>query len=161
MADAILLLLRAWVGVVMVAHGYNHATSLDGTTRWFRSKGFRSARLVAAASGAGELAAGIGLLAGFLTPIAAAGVVVVAVTAFWTIHRFAGFFVFSRPDEGWEYVATLAVASTVIAALGPGRFSLDHLLGWQRHGATGLWIIGAGVVFAALQLLALWRRPEE
>ena len=51
--------------------------------------------------------------------------------AFGSIHRFDGFFVFKRPDEGWEHVATLAVAALAIAAIGPGSVSLDAALGLE------------------------------
>lgn len=163
MSDAVLLVLRVWLGIVMVAHGYHHARSLEGTAKWFASKGFQNASLFALASAAGEFAIGAGLIVGFLTPFAAAGLVAVAATAFWTIHRFAGFYVFKRPDEGWEYVGTLAVAATVLAALGPGRYSLDSALGWadSLDGWTGLVIIGGGLVVAAVQLAVGWRRPAD
>lgn len=161
MTDLVLLAFRLWVGAVMVAHGVNHARSLDGTTKWFAAKGFRPPRPVAIASALGELAAGAGLIVGLLTPAAAAGVVIVAANAFWAIHRFAGFFVFRRPDEGWEYVATLAVLATGIAVLGPGEYSLDHMLGWadSLDGWTGLAVVGGGLVVAAVQLAIGWRRP--
>lgn len=161
MADAILLALRMWLGIVMVAHGYHHARSLEGTAKWFASKGFRNASLFAGASAAGEFAIGAGLIVGFLTPFAAAGLVTVAATAFWTIHRFAGFYVFKRPDEGWEYVGTLAVAAIVVAALGPGSYSIDSALGWagSLDGWVGLAVIAGGLVVAAGQLAVAWRRP--
>lgn len=147
----------------MLAHGYHHARSLDGTTKWFRSKGFRRPGLVALGSAGGELAIGAGLMAGLLTSLAAGGLVVVTTIAFWTIHRFAGFFVFGRPDEGWEYVGTLSVAALAIAVLGPGTISLDHLFGWTDalSGATGWWAVAGGVVLGVVVLSLLWRRPQE
>ncbi len=39
--------------------------------------------------------------------------------AFWAIHRFVGFFVFHRPDEGYEYVFTLMAISLALAIAGP------------------------------------------
>ncbi|NIQ60090.1 MAG: DoxX family membrane protein, partial [Gemmatimonadetes bacterium] len=88
--------------------------SIDGTAEWFASKGFRNARLNALGASFGELAIGAGLIAGFLTTPAAAGLAAMMATAFGAIHRFAGFFVFARPDEGWEYVATITVGAVVI-----------------------------------------------
>lgn len=163
MTDLALLVLRVWLGFVMVAHGVNHARSIEGTTKWFASKGFRNARLNAIGSAAGEMAIGAGLAIGLLTSFAAAGLVITMTVAFWSIHRFAGFFVFHRPDEGWEYVATLAVGATVLAILGPGQYSVDSWLGWASSldGATGLLIVLAGLGVAALQLAVSWRRPEE
>jgi putative oxidoreductase len=91
----------------------------------------------------------------------AAGLVATMAVAFWSIHRFAGFFVFKRPDEGWEYVATLSVTAAFVAAVGPGRYSLDAVLGWADNldGWVGLVIIAAGLAVAAIQLAATWRRP--
>lgn len=156
-----LLVLRVWLGVVMLAHGYHHVRSIEGTTQWCASKGFRNPRMAAIVSAVGELGIGSGLVIGLLTSLAAAGLVAVMTTAFWTIHRFAGFFVFHRPDEGWEYVATLAVAATVLAAVGPGRYSVDAALGWGEvlDGWAGLVMIAGGVAVAAVQLAVAWRRP--
>lgn len=161
LGDLALLILRLWLGIVMVAHGLNHARNLKGTASWFASKGFRHARLNAVASAGAELAIGAGLVLGLLTSVAAAGLIAVMVVAFVSIHRFAGFFVFARPDEGFEYVATLSVTALVLAVLGPGSVSVDEALGLASRldGATGLVISLAGVVVGAAQLALLWRQP--
>ena len=161
--DTALLMLRLWLGLVMLAHGFNHARSIDSTASWFESKGFRQPRLNARASAAGELAIGLGLVTGLLTTFAAAGLIATMTVAFGAIHRFAGFFVFKRPDEGYEYVATLAVAALVLAIVGPGATSLDAALGIDAtfDGWTGLIIGLAGVAAGAGQLAAFWRKPTE
>lgn len=102
--DVALLIFRLWLGSVMLAHGINHARNLDGTASWFAAKGFRLADLNARGSAFGEIAIGLALIAGLLTTPAAAGLTATMTVAFGSIHRFAGFFVFERPDEGWEYV---------------------------------------------------------
>ncbi len=159
-SEAVVTGLRLWLGIVMLAHGVNHGRSLEGTADWFAKKGFRQPALNARASAAGELAIGTALVIGLATPLAAAGVVTIMTVAFWAIHRRAGFFVFNRPDEGWEYVATVVVASLVLATLGPGPWSVDAALGWDRFdGWTGLGIASLGFVAAAGQLAAMWRRP--
>lgn len=161
--DVGLLVLRVWAGVVMLAHGVNHARNREGTTRWFGSVGFRSPRLNARLSAINEIAIGIALVLGLLSGIASAGLVATMVVAFWAIHRFAGFFVFHRPDEGYEYVLTLAVIALVIAIVGPGAFSLDAALGWDDvfDGPAGVGIFGAGIAVAAAQLAIFWRKPKE
>jgi putative oxidoreductase len=145
----------------MLAHGVNHARSIDGTASWFESKGFRKPKLNARASAAGELAIGLGLISGLLTTFAAAGLIATMVVAFWSIHRFAGFFVFTRPDEGYEYVATLAVAALVVAMVGPGAASLDAALGIDGtfDGWNGLIVGLGGIAAGAAQLAAFWRKP--
>ncbi len=161
--DIVSLILRSWAGFVIAAHGFNHARSIEGTARWFASKGFRSPRLNASVSGYMELAVGAGLILGALTSFAAAALAATMFVAFWSIHRFAGFFNFHRPDEGYEYVATLGLIALALVILGPGEFSIDHSLGWAGDfdGWTGVAIFGGGLIVAAGQLAVFWRRPER
>jgi putative oxidoreductase len=159
--DAALLLLRLWAGFVIIAHGVNHGRTLDGTARWFASKGFKSEKLNARISALNEIAIGVALIAGLLTSVAAAGLVATMFVAFWSIHRFVGFFNFHRPDEGYEYVTTLAIISVAIAIAGPGRYSVDEAIGIAVNldGWVGAAIVAAGLVVAAGQLAVFWRKP--
>ena len=161
--DTIALVLRLWIGTVMLMHGRNHAKSIEGTAGWFASVGFRHAELNARASAFGELAMGGALVLGLLTPFASAGVIATMLVAFWSIHRFAGFFVFARPDEGYEYVVTLAVAALTLAVIGPGDASVDAAL--DIAGSLDGWIGGgialAGLVAGAVQLAVFWREPAD
>lgn len=154
---------RVWLGVVMIAHGINHARSLDGTAKWFGSVGFKLPRRHAQASAFGEVAIGASLVAGFLTTFGAFGLIAIVSVAFWSIHRFAGFYVFNRPDEGYEYVATMALAALALAAIGPGPVSVDAVAGIadELDGWVGLGVAALGVVAAAAQLFLFWRRPED
>ncbi|WP_326818549.1 DoxX family membrane protein [Streptomyces sp. NBC_01762] len=152
--------LRAVVGGTMIAHGLRHGSTLDGTAQWFRSVGFRGARLQAAASAAVEVGAGAALLAGVATPLAASAVVGTMGVAARSVHLPHGFFV---TDEGYEYVLNLGAAAVALAALGPGRLSVDRALGMDgrlggRRGAA--FAAGFGLAAAAVQLGACWRRPR-
>ena len=159
--DLAMLALRLWTGGVMLAHGYNHLRNLEGTARWFGRVGFRSPELNARMSAFNELAIGLGLVVGLLTPIAAAGLAATMFVAFWAIHRHAGFFVFHRPDEGYEYVATLAVTALAMAIVGPGRASVDHALDIDLSGWTGAWIYLAGIAVAVIQLSVFYKGPAR
>ncbi len=161
--DVALLMFRLWVAVVIIAHGVNHGRTQEGTAKWFASKGFSSPQLNARISALNEILIGLALIAGVLTSVAAAGLVATMFVAFWSIHRFAGFFNFHRPDEGWEYVATLSVIGIALAVLGPGRYSVDEALGIAGNldGWVGLAIIGAGVLVAIGQLAVFWRKPAR
>nr|WP_306416671.1 DoxX family protein [Streptomyces sp. alain-838] len=53
-------MLRLALGGTMIAHGVKHGRTLEGTTGWFRSLGFRKPKLQAAASATVEMAAGGG-----------------------------------------------------------------------------------------------------
>ncbi len=157
-----LLILRVVVGVTMVAHGYNHiyrGGKIAGTGRWFESLGMRPGRLHAWLASGTELAAGLGLVVGLLTPLAAGALIGVVVVAWITNHRKAGFFVFARPVEGWEYLMNLCAALIAIACLGPGDWSLDNAIDYLPSHWWGLIIalvIGLG---GALSLLVVFWRP--
>lgn len=160
--DWAMLLLRVVVGAVMVAHGVRHARGRERTTAWFDKIGFRMPAVQWLASTATELAVGALLIAGALTSLAAAGVIGITVVAFWSVHRYAGFWVTARPDEGWEYVMTLAAVAAAIAIIGPGEVSVDRLLGIDDvlDGWVGAALAGGGVVLAAVQAAAFYRPGE-
>ena len=83
-----------------------------------------------------EIASGVMLAAGFLTPLAAAGIIGVMVVAIVVAHWKVGFFVF-LPNQGWEYCASIIAAALAIAILGPGRWSIDHAIGWDWQSWSG------------------------
>jgi len=104
-----------------------------------------------------EIGAGLLFAAGLLTPLAAAGIVGVMLVAIIVEHWKVGFFVF-RPNQGWEYCASILVVALVVATMGPGEWSLDHALdivvdGW----AGGLIALLLGVSTAILQVLICYR----
>jgi putative oxidoreductase len=158
-----LLILRVSVGVTMIAHGYNHiyrGGKINGTAGWFASLGMKPGIFHAWLASITELAAGLALVVGLLTPLAAGAIIGTLTVAFITNHRKAGFFVFRRPTEGWEYLMNLIAACIAIACLGAGRWSLDNAIGFQMHGWWGLVaavVIGFGG--AAATLIVFWRPP--
>ena len=165
--DFALLVLRLALGVVFLAHGFNHAFGggkIAGTARWFESLGMRPGWLHAWTASLTEIGAGLLMVLGLLTPVAAAGVVGTMAVAWVTNHAKNGFFIF-RPGEGYEYVMTLTLSAVSLGGLGAGRWSLDGLLGWfQPAGWIGLAIAaGAGAGCAITLLAACWRpaRPAQ
>ncbi len=154
------LVLRVMVGIVFLAHGARHFRHRAQVMEWTASIGLTAPGIQWAFMSLGELAVGVGMLAGFLTAPAAAGVVALLFGAFWTVHRFAGFFVTARPDEGYEYVATLVAVAFALALIGPGEWSLDHALDIAITGRTGAIIAALGLV-AAIGQMALFYRPGQ
>ena len=159
--DIALLILRIWAGFVIIAHGINHGRNLEGTANWFGKVGFRQAKLNAFLSSGMEVVVGLALVWGLLTSFAAAGLAATMFVAFWSIHRFAGFFVFHRPDEGYEYVFTLLAIALALAIGGPGAVSVDATLGidGSLSGWVGAGIFALGLVAATGQLAMFWRKP--
>lgn len=126
--DFTILVLRVVLGVTMAAHGYNKffgKGGLSGTAGWFDSMGMKPGMFHARVAATTEMAAGLGLAVGLLTPVTAAGFVALMFTAAWTVHRHNGFFIVK---EGWEYNLVLAVAAVAVAGTGAGAYSLDRLL---------------------------------
>ena len=156
---AVQLLLRAAIGGTMIAHGVKHGRSIDGTAGWFGSIGFKQPKLQAQASAVVEVGAGAAIIAGAGTPLASAAVVGTMAVAARSVHLPNGFFITS---EGWEYVANLSVAAIALAAIGPGRFSVDRALGLDTKLTSGqatALAAGLGLTAAGAQL-ATFHRPQ-
>lgn len=161
-ANAALLILRVILGLIFIAHGVKHARGREKTTNWFGSIGFERPGFQWFMSTATEIGVGVLLVLGLLTTLATAGVVGIMFVAFWTVHRFAGFWVTARPDEGWEYVLALSTLALGLAMLGPGEWSLDEALGLatDMDGWVGAAIFAGGILVAAGQIATFWR-PDE
>lgn len=157
--DLALFLLRVWIGIVMLAHGLKHLRGREKTTNWLESIGYRSAPLQWMAMSATEVGVGILLIVGLLTSLAAAGTAAIMVVAYLTVHHTAGFWVTARPDEGWEYVATLLIGVLVLGLLGPGDWSIDGSidLAEKLDGWAGLAIVVGGAVSGAGQVATFFR----
>jgi putative oxidoreductase len=153
-------MLRLTVGPMLVVHGYNKvfgAGGIEGTTRWFEALGLKPAFVHARLAAATEIGAGTLITLGAASPLPAAAAIGLMTTAARTDHKGKGFFMFKN---GWEYVGVVAAVSAAMAALGPGRYSIDHLLGRRRHGLR--WALLAAIfgVTNAAVLLATSYHPE-
>ncbi|MGH9049626.1 MAG: DoxX family protein [Acidimicrobiia bacterium] len=166
-ADAVnlvLLVLRVATGLMLFAHGWVHLKRVrqgPGVANWFGSLGMRQPALNAWVVTLVELGGGVMLVLGLLTPLAAASVTGVVVVAWITNHWSAGFFVYNRPTEGWEYVMILTVLGIALGTIGAGEWSLDRAFDIEWDTATNFWVtVVAGVGGALLQLLVFWRPPR-
>jgi putative oxidoreductase len=167
-----LLLIRVVVGLTLAAHGSQKLFGSfggggpAGTTTFFRSLGYRTPLLMALLAGLGELAGGLLFALGLFTPLAALILIVVMLNAITTVHWKKGFF---NSAGGFEFNLTIVAAAAAIAAGGPGRYSLDHALGWAATISGPWWALGvvAVAVLAALTTVTIGRstatreRPRE
>ena len=160
-----LLLLRVVVGGTMFSHGAQKlfgwfgGPGLRGTAGFFGSLGWRSPLAMAFVAGLAETS-GLALAAGLLTPLAALGITVVLLNAIFVVHLKNGFF---NGDGGIEFPLALASVAVALAATGPGRFSIDRLLGWDDN-ISGLWwgvgVAGVALAISAVTLTVLRRRER-
>lgn len=161
-----LLIARLWMGGMMFAHGWRHLQSVrtgPGIANWFESLGLKPGPVHAWMVTLTELGVGVMLIVGFLTPLAYAGTASIVLVALVTNHWKNGFFI-NNPGEGYEYVATIAVLSIALGALGPGEWSLDHALdlSFPFEPATALAIAAiVGIGGTAAFLGVFWRPPKK
>lgn len=161
--DVGVLVLRVIFGLFLAYHGLNKVKSgIEGTTGWFRSIGFKWPGVQARLAAATEMGAGVLLAVGLLTPLAASGMIAVMLVAIVVAHWKVGFFIF-KPNQGWEYCASIAITAWVIATVGPGRFSLDHAFDIEWSGWWGSAVAAViGIGGAVAQLLVCYRpAPTE
>lgn len=125
-----LLLLRIVLGSIFVAHGAQKLglipgphTGPDAVIGMVSHMGFRPPEVWAWLLIAGEFGGGLGILFGFLTPLAAIGPIVSMAVAIAKVHAKNGFFA----PAGFEFPLALLGMSTCLLFAGPGRVSLDFL----------------------------------
>jgi len=158
-ADLGLLLLRLALGPMLFLHGWNKMFGdggLAGTARWFASLGLRPAWLHARLAAGNELLAGSLVTLGLLNGLASTAFVGLMLVATLTDHRGKGYFVFKG---GWEYTLLVAMVAVALAALGPGRWSADNMLGLDLAGITWALIAAVGGGAGAALLLTTCFRP--
>jgi putative oxidoreductase len=152
--DVGILLLRLTVGLALAAHGSQKlfgwfgGYGLDATGQFMEQLGFRPGRRHALAAGTVEIAGGLLLALGFLTPLGAALIASVMMVAAVTVHARNGFFTTSG---GYELNLLIGVAALSVAFTGPGALSIDALIGFAPAGIA--WGVGATFI-AVLGCLA-------
>lgn len=135
--DLALLLIRAVLGVVFIAHGAQKlfgafgGPGLAGTAEGWAELGLQPPALFALIGSISEFGGGVLMLVGLLTPVASLAIVGMMIGAIALVHGPNGLFL---QNQGYEYNLVLIVVAVAVALTGPGRFSLDHLLGvpWAR-----------------------------
>lgn len=141
-SDVALLLTRLLVGVVLLAHGLQKlGAGVGGVAGGFAGMGIPLPTVSALFVMAVETVGGALLIAGAATGVAGLATVVAMAGAFLFAHFGPTVFV---SDGGWELVGVIAAAGLALAAAGPGRFSVDHLLAVRGRGARTT--AGAGTV---------------
>jgi putative oxidoreductase len=158
------LIARLVLGLLMAAHGSQKlfgwfgGYGLAGTAGFFEQLGFRPGRLFATAASVGEVVSGLLIAFGLLGPIGPALVLSIMIVAAVTVHWHGVF----AQSNGVEVPLLYATGAVALALTGPGRYSLDALLG-----LTSLWtpvvivtVLAAGVVGGVLNL-SLRRTPVE
>jgi putative oxidoreductase len=129
--DWILLLLRLTLGLLFFPHGAQKLLGwfggygFAGTMGYFRQKFPAVLGLLAILA---EFLGSLGLIAGFLTRIAAFGILCVMVVAVFSVHWEHGFFMNwtgQQKGEGFEFHLLVIAIAVVLLIAGGGLWSID------------------------------------
>jgi putative oxidoreductase len=133
--DWSLTLLRLALGVVMFPHG------LQKTLGWFGGAGFQGTMGFFTQGGipvvfaflaiCAEFLGGLGLIVGFLSRIAAFGIICVMVVAVFRVHLANGFFMNwagNQKGEGFEFHILAIGIGLAILIRGAGAVSVDRAI---------------------------------
>ncbi|HET7855387.1 MAG TPA: DoxX family protein [Gaiellaceae bacterium] len=158
-----LLLLRVFVGASFFGHGTQKLFGWfggygpQGTGGYFASLGYRYGVPLALLAGLAEAGGGTLLALGLLTPLACAAIAVVMLNAIFAVTLKRGFMV------GSELELMYLVTAVSLAAVGPGRFSLDRAIGWDDE-LSGFWwgvaALAAAAVVSIVTLVILRTKPS-
>jgi putative oxidoreductase len=129
--DIAILVARVILGVVLFAHGWQKLmiNGISGTYGQFEKLGIPLAIVSASFASFVEFVGGVLIVLGALTTTVVALDLVVMVGAAGFVHVTHGIF---AQNGGWELVGVIVAAELVLAAFGPGRLSVDHLIA-RRH----------------------------
>jgi putative oxidoreductase len=150
------LLVRLIIGGLFIGHGTQKlfgwfgGPGLAGTEQMMDGLKLHPPRRNALAAGASETAGGVLLAAGLATPLAAASLIGVMLTAIRTVHLKNGPW---AANGGYEYNLVLIAALLELVDGGPGELSLDRALGIHDTGPG--WAFGALATGAAASALTV------
>ncbi|MGW7243276.1 DoxX family protein [Streptomyces sp. NPDC054804] len=154
--DCGLLLIRLTFGLLMAGHGAQKLFGIFGgpglaaTGRGFDALGYHPGKVFALLGGLSELAGGLGLAVGLFTPLAAAAIIGVMINAMVTVSGAHGLWI---QNGGVEYSVAICIVALALAAIGPGRLSVDRFFPWRSDGwAAAAVALGLGGIGAAIAL---------
>jgi putative oxidoreductase len=162
--DLGLMLLRVGLGALLIAHGLQKAfglwggQGLGGFQQSLTDLGYQHANILTFVGVGAQIGAGVLLVLGLFTPLAAAAAVAYLVNALLaavSAQPDGGYFPFFLPD-GHEYLVVLIVLAAALTLTGPGRYGFDAGRGWARRpfvGSAAALVLGIGVGVGVWMLL--------
>lgn len=161
--DLALFIARLAIGLGFAAHGAQKlfgwfgGYGLRNTGEFMVTLGWRQGRFFATAASLAETVGGVLVAIGFLWPLGPALMIVMMLTAALTVHLKNGFF---NMANGYELPLVYAMSALVLTFTGPGAYSLDRLVGFDRFYDPRIdWIVIGVAVVVGFANLGLRRPP--
>jgi putative oxidoreductase len=131
--DAVLLLARIGLGIIMIAHGklmYDFGGGLAGVGQLWGQMGIPLGSVTGPAVVLFEFVGGIAMILGLAVPIVGVLMALNMVGAWVLVHTSP---LFSMDHNGPELSIMIGLLCLVLAVVGSGRFGLDHLIIARRR----------------------------
>jgi len=163
MRDSGLLGLRLALGGYLTAHGAQklfgalEGPGLDATGTGFDRLGLRPGRAMAALAGGSEFFGGLLTTVGLADPVGPVAIVG-AMTVASTVHADKGPL---SAKGGYELALTNLAAALALAGTGPGRYSLDALLGRRLPKPLRLLTVAGAATLTAYSAGAVLRTRRQ
>lgn len=135
--------------------GWWGGTGLTGFKGTLADAGYQHADILSYVAIGGEITAGVLLVLGLFTPLAAAGALAYLINNLlleWAAQLNPRHFPFFLPG-GHEYRIVLIVLAVVVILVGPGRYGFDAGRGWARRPFLGS---ALALVFGIGGGIAVW-----
>lgn len=143
------LFLRMTTGGLLAGHGAQKlfgsfgGYGLEGTSGWLESMGFKPGKQWAVAAGTSEFGGGLMTAAGLFHPVGPIATMGSMIVAARTAHTFKPIWV---TEGGAELPVTNLAIALALSLVGPGRYSLDHMLGIRVPDSLAMAAAGALVL---------------
>jgi putative oxidoreductase len=129
------LLLRLALAAIFIFHGMHlvGGSANDWGAQWNKGADAPPA-MVQLAVAWGQLIGGIALALGFLTRLAAIGIIIIMIGAIATIHWPNGFDIQANPEKGggFEYNFAIIMMCLCLVLGGPGPLAVDRVFRFRR-----------------------------
>ncbi|MBI2784420.1 MAG: DoxX family protein, partial [Gammaproteobacteria bacterium] len=133
----LLLVIRLYWGFSFAQSGWGKFMNLDRTTGFFESLHIPMPKLNAVMAASTEFGGGVLLALGLFARPAAVPLIFTMLVAYGTADKEALMAIFSDTDKFVTAAPFLfLLASLIVLAFGPGKLSVDHLLGKKAASAS-------------------------
>jgi len=126
---------RLLIASIFLMSGISKLTDLPGTVAHMTEAGIPYAQTLATVAGIAEVMGALSLIAGLLTRVGSAGLILFMIPATLIFHAFWNFEGKERMPQMLNFMKNLAIIGGLagFVAFGAGRFSLDHKLRRSRR----------------------------